>query len=247
MRQPGIVVAWRACARVRRPIARKGFAHARARRTDRTDHERGHAVTPDDQHSQQPQDPHHPPQPQLPQLPADPPAGQDPSQPAPPAKRNWWDFSFGLYREDLHRRGWTDTLIRRYMPAPDWADRVNHWRNFRGRYVWHLMRVQRIELREDFIHDYQRSLHVRKASKETIREFHACRVAAAREARDFLASLSEEDRQKVDGACSLTRIMYRFTHRIGYPGTRVPEGPPDPNARPRRGRNAYGGPEGGLE
>ncbi len=172
----------------------------------------------------------------------------DPSTPTPPAKRQWWDFSFGLYREDLHDRGWTDTLIRRYMPSPDWADRVNHWRNFRGKYVWHLMRVQQMELREDFILDYQRSLAKRKASKDSIRRYHDRRVAAAREARDFLASLSEEDRKKVDGVRDLTRIMHRFTHRIGYPGTRVPEAPPDPNARPSRGDTApRRAEEGGFE
>ena len=171
----------------------------------------------------------------------------DPSTPTPPAKRQWWDFSFGLYREDLHARGWTDTLIRRYMPSPDWADRVNHWRNFRGRYVWHLMRVQQMELREDFILDYQRSLAKRKESKDSIRRYHERRVAAAREARDFLASLSEEDRKKVDGVRDLARIMHRFTHRIGYPGTRVPEGPPDPNARPCRGDTAPRRAEGGFE
>src|SRR5207248_5395511 len=58
----------------------------------------------------------------------------------------------------LFQRGWTESLIRKYLGQPDRWETVNHWANFRGKRTYYLGRVETAEANSQFQRDYERSL-----------------------------------------------------------------------------------------
>lgn len=51
---------------------------------------------------------------------------------------------------ELLNRGWTRTLIRRFLPDPDGLAPVDHWANFQGTPTYDISRVVAIEQSEEF-------------------------------------------------------------------------------------------------
>ena len=58
---------------------------------------------------------------------------------------------------ELLRRGWTRTLIRRFMPEADGRHSVDHWANFQGTPTYFVLRVWEIEQSEEFGKAFVRS------------------------------------------------------------------------------------------
>ena len=58
---------------------------------------------------------------------------------------------------ELLRRGWTHTLIKRFLPKPDGVMAVNHWANFRGQDTYDPDRVSALEHSEEFAQAFMRS------------------------------------------------------------------------------------------
>jgi hypothetical protein len=50
----------------------------------------------------------------------------------------------------LLERGWTRTLIKRFLPRPDGCIPVDHWANFRGQDTYSAIKVWNIEQSEEF-------------------------------------------------------------------------------------------------
>ena len=51
---------------------------------------------------------------------------------------------------ELLNRGWTRTLIKRFLPRPDGCVAVAHWANFRGQDTYSGAKVWNIEQSEEF-------------------------------------------------------------------------------------------------
>ena len=50
-----------------------------------------------------------------------------------------------LRARELKDRGWTETMITRFLGAADRMESVDHWANFTGARAWALDRVERVE------------------------------------------------------------------------------------------------------
>lgn len=71
---------------------------------------------------------------------------------------------------DLRQRGWTESLIARFLGAADRWTPVNHWLNWTGKRQWFLGQIEVAEQDEEFLIAFERSALRRKLSHETILE-----------------------------------------------------------------------------
>lgn len=55
-----------------------------------------------------------------------------------------------LTTKQLLERGWTKTLIKRFLPQPDGCSAVNHWMNFRGQDTYAVVKIWNAEQTSDF-------------------------------------------------------------------------------------------------
>ena len=55
-----------------------------------------------------------------------------------------------LTTKQLLERGWTKTLIKRFLPTPDGFSAVNHWMNFRGQDTYAAVKIWNAEQTSDF-------------------------------------------------------------------------------------------------
>ena len=62
-----------------------------------------------------------------------------------------------LTTTELLERGWTRTLIKRFLPRPDGCVSVNHWANFRGQDTYSAAKVWNVEQSEAFAEAFLRS------------------------------------------------------------------------------------------
>ena len=70
---------------------------------------------------------------------------------------------------DLRRRGWTESLIARFLGSPDRWKPVDHWLNWSGKRTWSLERVKNAEGEQDFSEAFEKSAKRRKLSSERVR------------------------------------------------------------------------------
>ena len=74
-----------------------------------------------------------------------------------------------LDRNDLKNRGWTDSLIGKFLGDPDAILPVDHFRNYSGKKAYKLARVQAVEASADFDREFQKSLNRRKKGKKYLK------------------------------------------------------------------------------
>ncbi len=55
-----------------------------------------------------------------------------------------------LTTTELLERGWTKTLIRRFLPNPDGSMPVKHWKNYRGQDTYATVKIWNAERSPDF-------------------------------------------------------------------------------------------------
>lgn len=103
------------------------------------------------------------------------------------------DYQVHLEVQTLRSRGWTDALIERSLGAPDRFEPVDHFRNFTGKRVYFLERVELAETSHDFGRAFEASTRRRKLSTAAIDEFHMHRASTAGTLRAWRASLTGED------------------------------------------------------
>ncbi|MFN9246230.1 MAG: hypothetical protein ACK6DS_04055 [Planctomycetota bacterium] len=81
--------------------------------------------------------------------------------------------------EELRERGWTETLIQKFLgPAQMWLG-VAHWANFTGKRAWTVERVEITERKPKFIEAYQKSLRRRRCKPAQIKGFNTARAKTA--------------------------------------------------------------------
>jgi hypothetical protein len=75
-----------------------------------------------------------------------------------------------LTTTELIERGWTKTLIRRFLPKPDGALPVKHWKNYRGQDIYSAIKIWNAEHSRDFEIAFMRSWkgRLKGLSPETI-------------------------------------------------------------------------------
>ena len=93
----------------------------------------------------------------------------------------------------LASRGWTRSLVARFLKRPDSWGTVNHWANFRGKALYDTERVIAAETSTVFETAFARSLHRRTLGEDTIIAFREARRAHDTQYRAWLASLTPED------------------------------------------------------
>jgi hypothetical protein len=75
-------------------------------------------------------------------------------------------------------RGWTRTLIRRFLPDADGKAPVDHWANFQGTPAYNIARVVEIEQSEDFGIAFLRSWKGRMKGRKAEQALAALRATA---------------------------------------------------------------------
>jgi len=86
--------------------------------------------------------------------------------------------------EQLKSRGWTTSLITKFLGAPDnWAP-VDHWANWTGKRQFLLRRILLAEQHPDFVAALQRSLSRRKCTRKQVNDFARVRAAVTIEQLD---------------------------------------------------------------
>ena len=80
------------------------------------------------------------------------------------------DYDDDLYLDlnQLGARGWTKSLIEKYLGKPDRWKQVAHWQNFTGKATYFLSRVILTESQAPFQSDFQASIRRRKLSPDQL-------------------------------------------------------------------------------
>ena len=71
---------------------------------------------------------------------------------------------------DLRQRGWTESLINRFLGQHDDIGHVEHYANFSGKRLYLLTRVRGIEKQAEFDDAFMRSTKRRKLDEKTIKQ-----------------------------------------------------------------------------
>ena len=115
----------------------------------------------------------------------------------------------------LKERGWTDTLIKRFLGEPDrWAT-VSHWANFTGKRTYFLERVQFAEESSEFKESYLKSLRRRKINEKTAQGFISAREATSNYLKEWRESLSGQDIKTMRAVEEVSKIFEEMRRR-GY-------------------------------
>jgi hypothetical protein len=91
-----------------------------------------------------------------------------------------------LTTAELLERGWTRTLIKRFLPKPDGNVPVNHWANFRGQDTYSAIKVWNVEQSDAFEAAFLRSWKNRKSAR-----------IAATSPQAFLAKMRRKPHPKI--------------------------------------------------
>lgn len=62
-----------------------------------------------------------------------------------------------LTTKQLLERGWTKTLIKRFLPNPDGYAPVSHWKNYRGQDTYAAVKIWNVEQTADFAFAFLKS------------------------------------------------------------------------------------------
>lgn len=103
------------------------------------------------------------------------------------------DDDLYIDRAQLAARGWTLTLIKRYLPNPDrWAS-VDHWRNYTGKATYFVEKVIAAEQLADFKKAFSLSVARRQLSRKDLNAFMRERTRVDNLYRDWIKTVSPED------------------------------------------------------
>lgn len=131
------------------------------------------------------------------------------------------DDHLHLDLDSLRTRCWTDALVRKHLGDPDrWAP-VAHWKNFTGKRLWHLRRIEQCEADTSFQEDYRASLKRRRIAPERASEFATQREQTRGQVGEWESHLTDEDRLLLKVCAEAAAIMnapelrgYRTPHKV---------------------------------
>ncbi|WP_435231688.1 hypothetical protein ACMAZE_08485 [Pseudopelagicola sp. nBUS_20] len=70
-----------------------------------------------------------------------------------------------LTTSELLERGWTRTLIKRFLPRPDGCIPVDYWANFRGQDTYSAIKVWNLEQSDTFSSAFLKTWNGRKSGR----------------------------------------------------------------------------------
>ena len=95
--------------------------------------------------------------------------------------------------DDLSARGWTESLVRKFLGAPDRWEPVDHFRNYTGKRTYFLERIEAAEASDEFSGAYRSSLKRRKVDDAGEAAFRAAREETAGAVRSWREQLTPDD------------------------------------------------------
>jgi hypothetical protein len=103
------------------------------------------------------------------------------------------DDDLYLDRVQLAARGWTATLVKRFLPNPDrWAT-VDHWRNYTGKATYFVEKVMMAEQLADFKKAFSLSVARRQFSRKEVNAFMRERARVDTVYRNWIKTVSPDD------------------------------------------------------
>lgn len=102
-----------------------------------------------------------------------------------------------LDRLQLAARGWTRTLIGRFLPRPDRWVTVSHWRNYTGKATYFVEKVIAAEQRADFGRAFAASVTRRNLTQQQVDAALAERAKVDAMYRQWLKTVTPEDVQRM--------------------------------------------------
>ena len=103
------------------------------------------------------------------------------------------DGAIWVDHTQLADRGWTRSLIRKFLNRPDRFGTVNHWKNFYGMALYSIERVLLAEQRSDFIAAFEASVKRRKLSEPALSSIQEARANGNERYRVWLKNLTPLD------------------------------------------------------
>jgi hypothetical protein len=100
--------------------------------------------------------------------------------------------------ETLRRRGWTESLIEKFLVQPDKRIPVAHWANFTGKGVYFLGRVEEAEAGVGFQTAFEKSLRRRRINEAGVAKFMEERAKTTGAVDRWANSLTEDDLRVMD-------------------------------------------------
>jgi hypothetical protein len=130
------------------------------------------------------------------------------------------DDELYLDRVQLEARGWTLTLIKRFLPNPDrWAT-VDHWRNYTGKATYFVEKVMAAEQLADFKKTFATSIARRQLSRKEVNAFMRDRARVDAMYRAWIKTVSQDDVKTMVAADELVAFFeaarargYRTPHK----------------------------------
>jgi hypothetical protein len=95
--------------------------------------------------------------------------------------------------QDLYSRGWTESLVKKFLGKPDRWESVDHFRNFTGKRTYFLGRIQAAEASEEFDRAYRSSLKRRRIDAALEAVFQRNRQETAGSVEVWREQLTPED------------------------------------------------------
>jgi hypothetical protein len=109
------------------------------------------------------------------------------------------DWHLYLDSNQLATRGWTASLIERFLGEADLWLPVNHWANWKGKRTFHLERVELAEASDEFCAEFEKSARRRRLSRRQVAAIEKCRretAGAVKQWRDSEARAATRARAK---------------------------------------------------
>lgn len=95
--------------------------------------------------------------------------------------------------EQLRARGWTRTLVKRFLTQPDRWDSVDHWQNYKGKAMYFVKRIIQMETSPAFKEAFAASAKRRKLTPEVLDEMRVERDRTDLVYRAWLKTVMPED------------------------------------------------------
>lgn len=135
------------------------------------------------------------------------------NQPAEPVVANVDDLY--LDHVQLRARGWTRTMVERFLVRPDRWETVNHWQNYKGKATYFVERVMQQEALQTFRAAFERSTRRRRLTEAELECIALERSRVDGMYRQWLKTVSAQDVRNMLAAQELAAVFEQARAR-GY-------------------------------
>ncbi len=122
---------------------------------------------------------------------------------------------FYLDHVQLRARGWTRTMVERFLVRPDRWETVNYWANFKGKATYFVERVLLAEHSPAFKRAFEASARRRRLALQALTEIATTRALVDDDYRAWLKTVTPEDVQRMVALTEAARAFEQVRAR-GY-------------------------------